>query len=183
MCPHETWFKFLRLGKRTDVMLGDDSTFACEKEGTIHFSIGFCGKVIRFALENVLFTSGLRHTLFSCSAIASAGCETLFTAYNCTLIDSKTRSGPETIARIRPLSGICYVPVVTHITQKHAVHATSSNFLRYDDDTIDRKVPAAQLTHKEVVDSWHCRLGYAERVRVREIMRNGELLTILDTPI
>jgi hypothetical protein len=89
MCSHETWFKVLRSRKRTDILLRDDSTFACNKEGTIHFSMGFRGKVIRFALENVLFTPGLKHTVFSCSALASAGSETLFTADLCTLIDSK----------------------------------------------------------------------------------------------
>jgi hypothetical protein len=64
MCPHETWLKVLRSRKRTDILLGDESTIACNKEGTIHFSMGFRGKVIRFALENVLFTPGLKHTLF-----------------------------------------------------------------------------------------------------------------------
>jgi hypothetical protein len=84
MCPHETWFKVLRSRKRTYILLGDDSTITCnKKERTIHLSMGFRGKAIRFALENVLFTPGLKHTLFSCSALASAGCETLFTADHC----------------------------------------------------------------------------------------------------
>jgi hypothetical protein len=64
MFPHETRFKVLRSHKRTDILLGDDSTIACNEEGTIYFSMGFRGKVIRFALENVLFTPGLKHTLF-----------------------------------------------------------------------------------------------------------------------
>jgi hypothetical protein len=34
MCPHETWFKVLRSRKRTDIMLKDDSTIACNKEET-----------------------------------------------------------------------------------------------------------------------------------------------------
>jgi hypothetical protein len=56
MCPHETWFKVLRSRKRTEILLRDDSTIACNKEGTIHFSMGFRGKVIRFALKNVQLT-------------------------------------------------------------------------------------------------------------------------------
>jgi hypothetical protein len=83
MCPHETWFKVLRSRKRTNILLGDDSTIACSKEGTIHFSMEFRGKAIRFALENILFSPGLKYTLFSCSALDSAGCETLFTADHC----------------------------------------------------------------------------------------------------
>jgi hypothetical protein len=173
MCPHETWFKVLRSRKRTDILLGDDSTIACNKEGTIHFSMGFRGKVIRFALDNVLFTPELKHTLLSCSALVSAGCETLFTADICTLIDSKTRSGPETIARIWPRSGIYYVPAVAHIRQRHAAHSISLNSLRDGDDTSDITGPAAQLAHNEVVDRWHYRLGHAGRNRVRELMRNG----------
>jgi hypothetical protein len=125
MCPHETWFKFLRSRKRKDILLGDDSTIVCRKEGTMHFSLGFRGKVIRFALENVLFTPGLKHTLFSCSALSSAGCETLFVTGHCTLIDSKTPGVPETIARIPPRNGIYYVPAVAHIKQRHAAHSTS----------------------------------------------------------
>jgi gag-polypeptide of LTR copia-type len=54
LCPHETWFKFLRSRKRTDTLLGDASSIVCDKEGTIHFSMGFCGKVIRFALKKNL---------------------------------------------------------------------------------------------------------------------------------
>jgi hypothetical protein len=173
MCQHETWFKVLRSRKRTDILLGDDSTIASNNEGTIHFSTGCRGKVIRFALKNVLFTSGLKHTLFSCSALPSAGCETLFTADHCTLIDSKTRSGPDTIAGIRPRNGIYYVPAVAHIKQRHAAHSTSSNYLRDGDDTSASTGPAAQLAHNEVVDRWHCRLGHAGRNRVRELMRNG----------
>jgi hypothetical protein len=42
---------------------------------------------------------------------------------------------------------------------------------------------AAQLAHTEVVDRWHCRLDHARRDRVRELMRNGELLSIPDMPI
>jgi hypothetical protein len=106
MCPHKTWFKVLLSRKRTDILLGDDSTIACYKEGTIHFPMGIRGKVIRFALEKVLFIPGLKHTLFSCSALTSAGCETLFTADHCTLIASKTQSEPEIIARIRLRNGI-----------------------------------------------------------------------------
>jgi transposase InsO family protein len=183
MCPHEKWFKVLRSRKRTDILLGDESTIACNKERTINFLMGFRGRVIRFALENVLFTPGLKHTLISCSALSSAGCETLFTADHCTLIDSKTRSGPETIARIRPRNGIYYVPAVAHIKQRHAAHSTSSNYLRDGHDTSSSTGPAAQLAHNEVVDHWHCRLGHAGRNRVRQLMRNGELLTIPDTPI
>jgi gag-polypeptide of LTR copia-type len=41
ICPHETWFKFLRSRKRTDIPLGDDFSIACNKEGTIHFSMRF----------------------------------------------------------------------------------------------------------------------------------------------
>jgi hypothetical protein len=159
MCPHETWFKVQHSRKPTDILLGDDSTIACNKKGTIYFSMGFRGKVIRFALENVLFTLGLKHTLLSCSALASVGCKTLFTADHCTLIGSKTRSGPETIARIRPRNGIYYVPAVAHIKQRHAAHSTSFNYLRDGDDTSASIGPAAQLAHNEVVDRWHYRLG------------------------
>jgi GAG-pre-integrase domain len=183
MCPHETWFKVLRSRKRTDILLGDDSNIARNKKGTIHFSMGFRDKIIRFALENVLFTPGLKHSIFSCSALSSAGCETLFTANHCTLIDSKTRSGPGTIARIRPRNGMYYVPAVAHIKQRHAAHSTSSNFLRDGDKTSVSTGPAAQLAHNEVVDRWHCRLGHAGRNRLRELMRNGEQLTIPDMPI
>jgi hypothetical protein len=135
-------------------LLEDDSTIACHKEGIIHFSTGFRGKVIRFALENVLFTPGLKYTLFSCSALASAGCETLFTASHCMLIDSKTPGGPETIARIRPRNGIYYVPAVAYIKQRHAAHSTSSNYLRDGEDTSASTEPAAQLAHNEVDDRW-----------------------------
>jgi Integrase core domain/GAG-pre-integrase domain len=145
--------------------------------------MGFRGKVIRFALENVLFTPGLKHTLFSCSALASAGCENLFTADHCTLIDSKTRSGPETIARIRPRNGIYYVPAVAHIRQRHVALSISSNSLRDGDDTSDSTGTAAQSVHNEVVDLWHCLFGHAGRDRVGELMQNGEVLTIPDTPI
>jgi hypothetical protein len=51
MRSHETWFKFLRSRKRNDILLGDVSSIACKKEGTIHFSMGFRGKVMRFTLE------------------------------------------------------------------------------------------------------------------------------------
>jgi hypothetical protein len=51
------------------------------------------------------------------------------------------------------------------------------------DDTSNSTGTAPQLAHIEVVDSWYSRLGHAGRDRVRELMRNGELLTIPDTPI
>jgi hypothetical protein len=60
---------------------------------------------------------------------------------------------------------------------------TASKSSRDGDDTRDRKVSAAQSAHNEVVDHWHCRLGHAWRDRMRELMRNNELLTIPDTPI
>jgi hypothetical protein len=130
-----------------------------------------------------MFTPGLKHTPFSCSVLASEDCETLFTADHCTLIDSKTRSGPETIARIRPQNGIYYVPAVAHIKQLHGARSTSSNSLRDGDNTSDSTGPASQLAHNEVVDRWYCLLGHAGRDRVRELLRNGELLTIPGTPI
>jgi hypothetical protein len=39
------------------------------------------------------------------------------------------------------------------------------------------------LAHNKVVDRCNSRIGHAGRDRVRELMRNGELLTIPDTPI
>jgi hypothetical protein len=118
----------------------------------------------------------------SCSAIASAGCETLVSAAHCALIDSETRSGSETIARIRPRNGT-YVPAVAHIKQLHAAHSTSSNSFRDDDNTSDSTGSASHLAHNEVFYRWNCFLGHVELDRVRELMRNGELLTIPDTPI
>jgi hypothetical protein len=50
ICPHETWFKFLRSLKCTDILLENDSTIACHKEETVRFSMGFRGKVLLFAL-------------------------------------------------------------------------------------------------------------------------------------
>jgi hypothetical protein len=75
------------------------------------------------------------------------------------------------------------VPAVANIKQRHAAHSTSSNSQRDGDDTSDSTGPASQLAHNEVVDLWHCRLGHAGRDRVRELMRNCELLTIPDSPI
>jgi Integrase core domain/GAG-pre-integrase domain len=75
------------------------------------------------------------------------------------------------------------VSAVAHIKQRHVAHSTFSNFLRDSDDISDSKGPAAQLAHNEVVNRWHCRFGHAGRDRVRELMRNGELLIIPDMPI
>jgi hypothetical protein len=111
-CPHRSWFKQMRSRERTDILLGDDSSIACDSEGTIHLSMVFRGKNIQFCLENVLFTPGLKHTLLSCSALACAGYQALFTATHCTLTNCKAQGGTENIARIRPRNGIYYVPAV-----------------------------------------------------------------------
>jgi GAG-pre-integrase domain/gag-polypeptide of LTR copia-type len=182
MCPHRSWFKGLRSRERTDILLGDDSSIACDSEGTINFSIVFRGKNIRFCLDNVLFTPRLKHTLLSCSALAYAGYQTLFTAAHCTLTDCKAQVGPETIARMRPRNGIYYVPAVAKVNKRHDAHLASSED-NNNGDSSDSTKPAAQLAHSEIVDRWHCRLGHAGRDRVRELMRNGELHTIPDVPI
>jgi hypothetical protein len=62
-------------------------------------------------------------------------------------------------------------------------HSTSSNYLQNGDHTSDSTGPAAQLPQNEVFDRLHCRFGHAGRDRVRELMRNGELLIIPDSPI
>jgi hypothetical protein len=46
MCPHRSWFKGLRSHERTDILLGGDSSIACDSEGTIHLSMVFRGKNI-----------------------------------------------------------------------------------------------------------------------------------------
>jgi GAG-pre-integrase domain len=181
MCPHRLWFKSLRSRERTDILLGDNSSIACDKEGTIYFSMAFCGKNTQFCLDNVLFTPGLKHTLFSCSALASAGYQALVTAAHCTITDSTAQGGPETIARMCPRNGIYYVPAVAHINKRHAAHSTNSED-NNDGDSGQHK-PTAQLAHNEIVDRWHSRLGHAGRDRVLELMRNGELHTIPDVPI
>jgi GAG-pre-integrase domain len=182
MCPHRSWFKGLRSRERTDILLGDESSVACASEGTINLPIVFRGKNIRFCLDNVLFTPGLKNTLLSCSALASAGYQALLTSAHCTLTDCKAQGGPETIARMRPRNGIYYEPVVAKVNKRHDAHLASSEDSN-DGDSSDSTNPAAQLVHSEIIDRWHCRLGHAGRDRVRELMRNDELHTVPDVPI
>jgi hypothetical protein len=167
MCPHRSWFKGLRSRERTDILLGDDSNIACDSEGRIHPSMVFRGKNIRFCLDNVLFTPGLKHMLSSCSALASAGYQALFTAAHCSLTHCKAQGGPETIARMRPRNGIYYVPAVAKVNKRHDAHLATSED-NNNGDSSDSTNPAAQLAHSEIVDRWHCRLSHAGRDRVRE---------------
>jgi hypothetical protein len=57
------------------------------------------------------------------------------------------------------------------------------NSLIDGDNTSESTKSAAQFAHNETFDRWHCRLDHSGRNRVRELMRNGELLTNPDTPI
>jgi GAG-pre-integrase domain len=182
MCPHRSWFTGLCSRERTDILLGDDSSIVCDSEGTIHVPIVCCGKNTQFCLDNVLFTPGLKHTLLSCSALASAGYQALFTAAHCTLTDCKAQCGPTQSPACAPETAytMCLqspkstsdMPLILPVLRKTTMATGVGN-----------TNPAEQLAHNEIVDRWHCRLGHTGRHRVRELVQNGELHTIPDVPI